>query len=91
MVDSARNWFYNFASSAREMELPRTPAAGALVSVAPCLLKNKSSLPGRKARAKDPQHPKILGSRTKEPQTPAVATSRRRGSTNPESYAPAQL
>ena len=50
-----------------------------------------SSLPGRKARAKDPQHPKILGSRTKESQTPAVATSRRRGSTNPESYAPAQL
>ena len=50
-----------------------------------------SSLPGRKARAKDPQHPKILGSRTKESPTPPVATSWRRGPTNPESYAPAQL
>ena len=39
----------------------------------------KTSLPGRKARAKDPQHHKILGSRTKESQTPPVATSRRRG------------
>ena len=38
-----------------------------------------TSLPGRKARAKGPQHPKILGSRTKESQTPPVATSRRRG------------
>jgi hypothetical protein len=34
LVDSTRNWFYDFASSAREMELPKTPAAGALVSVA---------------------------------------------------------
>ena len=50
-----------------------------------------NSLPGRKARAKDPQHPKILGSRTKESPTPPVATSWRRGPTNPESYAPAQL
>ena len=41
--------------------------------------KLETSLPGRKARAKDPQHPKILGSRTKESQTPPVATSRRRG------------
>ena len=50
------------------------------------------SLPGRrKARAKDPQHPKILGSRTKESRTPPVATSWRRGPTSPESYAPAQL
>ena len=42
------------------------------------LLYEKSSLPGRKARAKDPQHPKILGSRTKESQTPPVATLRGR-------------
>jgi hypothetical protein len=41
--------------------------------------KKHPSLPGRKARAKDPQHPKILGSRTKESPTPPVATSWRRG------------
>ena len=30
LVDSTRNWFYNFASSAGEMELPKSPAAGAI-------------------------------------------------------------
>ena len=55
------------------------------------LRSRNTSLPGREARAKDPQHPKILGSRTKESPTPPVATSWRRGPTNPESYAPAQL
>jgi hypothetical protein len=41
--------------------------------------KNNTSLPRRKARAKNPQQPKILGSRTKESHTPPVATLRRRG------------
>ena len=30
LVDSTRNWFYDFASSAGEMELPKTAAAGAI-------------------------------------------------------------
>ena len=30
LVDSTRNWFYDFASSAGEMELPKSPAAGAI-------------------------------------------------------------
>ena len=40
---------------------------------------NITSLPRRKARAKTPQQPKILGSRTKESHTPPVATLKRRG------------
>ena len=30
LVDSTGNWFYDFASSAGEMELPKSPAAGAI-------------------------------------------------------------
>ena len=30
LVDSSGNWFYDFASSAGEMELPKSPAAGAI-------------------------------------------------------------
>jgi hypothetical protein len=53
---------------------------------------NLVSRGGKRAQT-TPNIPKswILGSRTKESQTPPVATSRRRGPTNPESYAPAQL
>ena len=58
----------------------RRPAAvlHALLYRSP-VLKNISSLPRRKARAKKNQQPKILGSRTKRSHTPPVATLRRRG------------
>jgi len=39
------------------------------------IYKKLSSLPRRKARAKDTQHHKILGSRIKESPIPPVATS----------------
>jgi len=41
--------------------------------------KNYTSPPRRKARAKKPQQPKILGNRTERFHTPPVATLRRRG------------
>ena len=50
-----------------------------------------TSLPRRNARVKDPQHPKILGSKTKE--SPALPSSHIEEArpTNPESCAPAHL
>ena len=50
-----------------------------------------TSLPRRNARVKDPQHPKILGSKTKK--SPALPSSHIEEArpTNPESCAPAHL
>ena len=45
-----------------------TQADLVLYAPRPRLASNMTSLPGRKARAKKPQHPKILGSRKKESQ-----------------------